>query len=183
MLAPTFGRIAIDRIEPQSYREILRAWCAQREGQPIPEKDRIDPFLVPALAGNLILYEVSGEDFVFRVVGEKVLTAVGANLRGMTLRQALGDRPYRHMIERQLSECAACGVPLYSRHDFHIGDDASLSVSHNRRAWRIALPYGEAGRVTRLLCYQLFSKDFTARAPQDVDFEALLPKTVFKIDV
>lgn len=183
MLAPTFGRIAIDSIEPQSYRHILHAWCAQREGEPIPGKEKIDPFLVPTLAANLILYEVADEDFVFRVVGEKVLTAAGAKLRGMTLRQVLGDRPYRHMIERQLSECAASGVPLYSHHDFQLGSDEPFTVASSRKAWRIALPYGDEGRVTRLLCYQLFSKDITLQQPQDIDFESLLPRTVFKIDV
>lgn len=183
MLAPTFGRIAIDSIEPQSYREILRAWCAQRGGQPIPGKDRIDPFLVPTLAANLILYEVAGEDFIFRVVGEKVLTAAGTKLRGMTLRQVLGDRPYRHMIERQLSECAASGVPLYSRHDFQFVSGEPFAVPSARKAWRIALPYGEHGQVTRLLCYQLFSRELVLEPQQDIDFESLLPKTVFKIDV
>ena len=183
MLAPTFSRIAIDDIEPKIYRDILRAWCAQRDGGVLPPKDRIDPFVVPALTANLILYEVAGEDLIFRVVGEKVLTTVGTSLKGKTLREAFGDTEYMRMIRRQLDECAATGVPLYSIHHFQLDSSVRFGATHSRKAWRIALPYGEAGRVTRLLCYQLFSQEIEPPFREDIDLVGLLPRTVFKIDV
>jgi len=183
MLAPTFGRIAVDDIEPENYRVILRAWDAQRDGGPFPRIEKIDPFIVPALASNLILYEIKGEDLIFRVIGESVVTTVGTNLRGRTLRDSFGDTPYARMIERQLHECAATGVPLYSRHAFQLEANAQFALPHARKAWRIALPYGEGGGVTRLLCYQLFSEKIEAPFQQGIDFESLLPKTVFKIQV
>lgn len=183
MLAPPFGRIAIDSIEPEAYRGIVRAWCAQRDGRPFPERDKIEPFLVPSLSGNLILYEVAGRDLVFRVVGENVATAVGSRLKGKTLRQALGGSEYVQMIERQLHECAASGTPLYSIHDVQLPGRALPAATHGRKAWRIALPYGEGARVNRLLCYQTFSQEVEPPFQKDVDFAVLLPRTVFVIEV
>jgi len=180
---PGFGRIAIDDIEPESFQQILNAWCGQRDGAAFPPAGEIDPFLLPALAPNLILYEVTDSAITFRVVGEKVVTTAGSNLKGRTLAEAFGDTPYVHMVEGQLRECAASGVPLYSRHDFQLRDDTYEDAYHSRKAWRIALPYGEGGRVTRLLCYQLFSKEIETHYRKDIDFGELLPKTVFKIEV
>jgi hypothetical protein len=180
---PSFGRIAIADIEPAVYREILEAWCGQRDGAAFPPAEKIDPFLLPALVPNLILYEVTDNTITFRVVGEKVVTTAGGNLKGRTLAEAFGDTPYVHMVEGQLRECAASGVPLYSRHDFQLRDETYKDAFHSRKAWRIALPYGEGGRVTRLLCYQLFSKEIETHYRKDIDFGALLPKTVFKVEV
>ncbi|MEO3428378.1 PAS domain-containing protein [Pelagibius sp. CAU 1746] len=180
---PSFGHIAIDGIEPEAFRQILHAWRAQRGGAAFPPVGKIDPFLVPVLVPNLILYEVTGGAIVFRVVGENVVTATGGSLKGRTLVEAFGDTPYVHMVEGQLRECANSGVPLYSRHDFQLRDETFAEAFHSRKAWRIALPYGEGGRVTRLLCYQLFSKEIETHFRKDIDFGALLPKTVFKIDV
>ena len=181
---PIFGRIAIDNIEPEPFRRILRCWCGQCDGAAFPSVKKIDPFLLPALVPNLILYEVTETAIIFRVVGEKVVTTAGSsNLKGRTLVEAFGDTPYVHMVEDQLRECAASGVPLYSRHDFQLRDDTYQDAFHSRKAWRIALPYGDGGRVTRLLCYQLFSQEIETHYRKDIDFGELLPKTVFKIEV
>lgn len=179
---PSFGHIAIEDIEPASYQEILRTWCEQREGRAFPLTEKIDPFLVPSLVPNLILYDVQGPMITFRLVGEKVLTTAGTNPKGMTLIEAFGDTPYIRMVEVQLRECVRTGIPLYSRHDFQV-QNGSLGTKHSRKAWRIALPYGTEERVTRLLCYQLFSEEIDLPARKDIDFDKLLPKTVFKIDV
>jgi hypothetical protein len=179
----SFGRIDIDGVEPEAYREILRAWCAQREGRRFPLKQRIDPFVVPSLAANIILFEVQGETLIYRVLGEKVLTALKADIRGKTPIEALGDTPYIRLIQQQLLECAATGTPLYSRHDFRLDDALPTGTSQSRQAWRIALPYGDEDRVTRLLCYQLFSETIEIHFRQDIDFAKLLPETVFKIEV
>ena len=183
MPAPTFSSIAIDQIEPPVYRDIIRRWCEQRDGRAFPLKERIDPFVVPTLAANLVLYEVDGKELIFRVLGEKVLTTVGINLRGKTLRGALGESDYVLMVERQLHECAASATPLYSIHDFRLPPGLLTGSVDSRKAWRIALPYGEADRVTRILCYQLFSEEIEPPLREAIDFAALLPKTVFKIEV
>lgn len=180
---PNFGRIAIADIEPDAFREILHCWCGQREGAAFPPVGKIDPFLLPALVPNVILYEVTDSAITFRVVGEKVVITAGGNLKGRTLVEAFGDTPYVHMVEGQLRECANSGVPLYSRHDFQLRDDTYQDAFHSRKAWRIALPYGDDGRVTRLLCYQLFSQEIETHYRKDIDFGALLPKTVFKIEM
>lgn len=180
---PAFGRIAIAEIEPAVYQEILHGWRAQRGGAAYPPIEKIDPFLVPALAGNLILYEVTESAITFRIVGEKVVTLAGKNLKGRTLADAFGETPYTQMVERQLRECADCGVPLYSVHDFQLRDEVYDDAVHSRKAWRIALPYGADGRVTRLLCYQLFSQQIETQFARDIDYGRLLPKTVFKIQL
>ena len=179
MLSPSFGEIDLDQIEPKSYRAIVQAWCDQREGRRFPLKEKIDPFVIPALAAHLLLYEIDGDDLIFRVVGDKVVTTAGVALKGKTLLQAMGDTTYTRIIERQLKECATTGVPLYSIHDFQLPGEFVNPLS--RKAWRIALPYGDDQGVTRLLCYQLFSREISAASHEEIDFETLLPKTVFKI--
>lgn len=183
MLDPTFESIAIEEIEPEALRGIVSAWREQCDGRSFPQVRKIDPFLVPALVPNLILFEVEGEIAIFRVLGEKVVTAVGIGLKGLSVQEAFGDTPYGRAIDRQLRECRTSGVPLYSRHDFQLKSRSYGTAPHRRKAWRIMLPYGEENRVTRLLCYQLFSAQIDLPAQKDIDFETLLPKTVFLVSV
>lgn len=178
-----FGKIAIGDVEPEAYRRILQAWCEQRGMARVPQVEKIDPFIVPSLAANLLLLEIDGETITYRVLGDKVVTAVGTGLKGKTLREVYGDTDYVAVIERQLLECAATATPLYSCHDFQLPDSSYDSPRQHRKAWRIALPYGEGERVTRLLCYQLFSRNIDVSFSKDIDFEKLMPKTVFKVEV
>lgn len=183
MADPTFGRIAVDDIEPEALRRIVRTWREQCDGRTFPQVRKIDPFLVPALVPNLILFEVVDETAIFRVIGEKVIMAVGTGLKGLSVQEAFGDTSYGQAIDRQLQECRTTGVPLYSRHDFQLQSKFHGSPPHSRKAWRIMLPYGEQDNVTRLLCYQLFSAQIDIPSQQDIDYETLLPKTVFLISV
>lgn len=178
---PEFGRISVDAIEPAAYREILRAWCAQRGDRPFPSRQQIDPFVVPALTANIILFEVRDDTIVYRVLGEKVIMATKGDLRGKTPQEAFGDTPYIRMVEQQLLACAASGTPFYSCHDFPMEDSAY--GGHSRKAWRIALPYGDDGRVSRLLCYQRLSQAIETYTSRDIDYAKLLPKSVFMIEL
>lgn len=178
-----FGQIAIDEVEPEPYRRILQAWREQRGAARFPPPEKIDPFIVPYLAANLLLLEVSGETLTYRVIGDKVVTAVGTGLKGRTMREVFGDTAYIGIIEEQLLECVSSARPLYSRHDFELPGAGHDSVRLHRRAWRIALPYGDGDCVTRLLCYQLFSQSIDVGLRKEIDFEKLIPKTVFKVEI
>lgn len=178
-----FGEIAVGDVEPEAYRRILQAWRDQCGTARFPAVEKIDPFLVPNLAANLLLLEVTGETLTYRLLGDKVVTAVGTGLKGKTLREVYGDTDYVRIIERQLLECVASCRPLYSCHDFQLRDDGYGDTRQHRKAWRIALPYGDGERVTRLLCYQLFSQNIEISFRKDIDFESLMPKTVFKVEI
>ncbi len=178
---PVFERIAIGEIQPESYQEILGHWCDQRGGRAFPLRQQIDPFVVPTLAANIILFEVQDGRLIYRVLGERVITALKTDIRGKSPKEAFGDTPYIRMIEQQLLACAARGIPIYSCHDFRLEDPGYGSQS--RKAWRIALPYGDDGCVSRLLCYQQFSTAIEFDYRQDINYEKLLPQTVFEIQV
>jgi len=179
----TYQRIAVDDLEPAPYRKIVRAWCEQRGEARFSPLEKIDPFVVPNLASNLVLLEVAGETLTYRVLGDAVVLAVGTNLKGKTLRQVYGDTDYVRVIEQQLLACAARGVPIYSNHDFQLPDDGVSGFGNHRKAWRIALPYGDEQDVTRLLCYQRFSQEIEISLRKDMDYAKLLPTTVFWIEV
>lgn len=180
-----FGSIATAEIKPKVYQDILGKWDAQREGRRFPQIEKIDPFLLPALVPHIILYDVSGPAVTFRIVGEGVVTTVGTNLKGKTLAEAFGNTPFVLMVEEQLRECAACGVPIYSRHDFQLKTNSSGPGDPNQihEAWRLALPYGTGDRVTRLLCYQLFSQPIEPHIERKINFGTLLPSKVFKVEL
>lgn len=137
--------------------------------------------MVPALAGNIILFEVRDGTLVYRLLGEKVVMAMRSDLRGKTPREAFGDTPYIRMVEQQLLTSAANGTPIYSCHDFRL--DNTAYGGHSRKAWRIALPYGDDGQVTRLLCYQQLSRSIETSVRRDIDYTELLPRTVFMVEV
>lgn len=179
----SFESIALSEVEPESYRTIIEAWSKQRGDLPFPPAEKIDPFVVPALAPNVILLEVQDGTLIYRILGEKVITALKTSPKGRTITEAFGDTPYMRLIRSQLLECAASGMPLYSCHDFHLPENGQGLTGQTRKAWRIALPYGEPDRVSRLLCYQLFSDDIEVTWLQGTDFNQLLPKTVFKVQV
>ncbi|ANK80253.1 MAG: hypothetical protein TEF_05200 [Rhizobiales bacterium NRL2] len=149
------AHISIDDVAEAGFREHLRRWFDQRDAAGgLPDRSLIDPFMVPALAESVILFEV-GEDLspTYRLTGEAMRRAVGRPTVGLTPYDLMGRTPYAELIVEQLRDCARAVEPIYSSHDFVVAQDEIA-----RESRRIAMPYGQDGKVNRLLCFQVVSE-------------------------
>lgn len=153
-------RIALAAIPVQPYRTLLSAWEADRRRQGgTPHQDLIDPFRVRLLTSSIVMFHVGpGLELTYRLVGESVRRLVTVNPVGRRVEEVVGTGAYGQAIAAQLRDCAAAGTPIYSDHHFRIPGEQV-----RRGSQRIALPYGDGSRVTRLLCYQIFSGDVEIR--------------------
>ncbi|MDW3208113.1 MAG: hypothetical protein R8L07_21470 [Alphaproteobacteria bacterium] len=161
-------RISASDVADDELRCRLALWHAQRiDGMGVPLTREIDPFAVPALAGSVILYDVDPKfGLKFRLVGEDVKARIDRNPKGLPPEAVVGDDAYGQLIVAQLRHCLEAGLPLYSHHDFRAPGDEMV-----RPAIRIAMPYGNGRRVTRLLCYQKFSGKLAfPKTPDDPDW-------------
>lgn len=151
------AHISIDDVAEAGFREHLRRWFGQRDAAGgVPERGLIDPFMVPALAESVILFEV-GQDLspTYRLTGEAMRRAVGRPTVGLTPHDLMGRTPYADLIVEQLRDCARAVQPIYSSHDFVVAHEDVA-----RQSRRIAMPYGQDGQVNRLLCFQVVSGKF-----------------------
>lgn len=163
-------RFHLSDISDPRFRSLIEVWYRQRSGDLlIPHWRDIDPFAVPSLAGAVILFDVADDlDLAYRIVGEDVAAALGGNPKGKHPFDIVGDGAYGRFIVSQLHDCVLDRLPVFSQHDFRFEND-NLA----RQATRIALPYGETDRVSRLLCYQIFSREIEIRGRRqnaDMDF-------------
>ena len=77
---------------------VWNGWCRDRTA---PTRDDVDPIDMPGLLANLLLLDVDGDDFRFRLVGEAVNSRYGHGLKGRRLSElldgaALDETMYEH---------------------------------------------------------------------------------------
>ncbi|MEQ8500813.1 MAG: PAS domain-containing protein [Sneathiellaceae bacterium] len=166
--------IGFDDIHPLSFRPILDAWFRQKGEAAYPPVSAIDPFIVPSLAPNVILLEVTSDTFAYRVIGDEIRQVVGRDLRNLTIRDFLGDTAYARLIEEQFRRSVEDRVPLYSVHHFRRQRDQLILATR-----RIIMPYAKDGRASRLLAFQTID-DFP---PGQIALPTLdlMSRTVFRV--
>lgn len=164
--------IALEEVTPPIFQTVLRSWFAQRAQGGCPPVSEMKPFVAPSLAGHVLLIAVEDDNYTFRLVGERIREVVQEPLKGRNVRDVLGDTEYCRLVIAQFRLGVARCWPYYSVHHCLRPDD-SAQVG----AWRIALPYRQGERVTRLLTYQIFHRDM--RIGEDIVAHDLLPRTVF----
>lgn len=170
----TLDDIGIGDVHPLSFRPILDAWFRERGDAACPPVSAINPFIVPALAANVILLEVVGDSFTYRVIGDEIRKVVGRDLRNLTVRDFLGATPYARLMEEQFRRAADGGAPIYSVHHFRRQVDGLVLATR-----RIVMAYGEGDRVTRLLAFQTI--DDSPPGEISVPTLDLMSRTVFRL--
>jgi|GEM_PF-4068966 len=160
-------RIAVTDVPYAPFRTMLLAWNDSRPpGGGVPSRDTINPFLEPTLSGSTVLFEVTEDlGFIYRLTGETLRRLVRTNSTGRPVADVVGTGAYGRLIAGQLRDAVTEGLPVFAHHNFQLADEA-----FQRQSQRIAMPYEEGGRVTRLLCYQIISDDVQLR-------DASLPET------
>lgn len=166
--------VSIELVNPRSFRPVLEGWYRQKGDADCPCRGQIQPFLVPRLAANAILLGVEGEDYTYRLVGENIRQVIRHRLKGLKVREVLGDTDYYRAVAEQLRFATSRRVPLYSVHRLLRPEDG-LPVA----AWRIVMPYREGDAVTRLLTYQVYDISAAPEPPQEM--REMLPQTVFRV--
>jgi len=166
--------IPIDDVMPPVFRPVLHAWFDRRATGTCPTTAAMDPFVVPALAAHVVLIQVEGEDYTYRIVGESIRQIVQEPLKGRSVRAVMGDTEYYRLVTAQFRMAVARRWPYYSIH-YCLRPDDQTQIG----AWRIVLPYTDGERVTRLMNFQLF--DVKAGPGTEISAQDLLPRTVFWI--
>lgn len=157
--------IADDLVAAPDFLSYVERWRADCDGPTAPLVERIDPFIVPRLAPNLLLIDVeAGPCFRYRLVGEEVRRRVGVPLAGRLHREVFPPGSYTDIIRAQLSATVGSGRPLYSEHDYQDRDGRFL-----RRAVRLALPYRCPSGAGRILALQLFGDELRPVPPRRAD--------------
>lgn len=94
----------LDRLRGADARLVafLDAWGAARDGAMVPRKTAFDPLTVVDLLPMVWLYRYEPErkDFICRLAGENVNQAWGRSIRGMTLRQVVGEADHPTILGR-----------------------------------------------------------------------------------
>ena len=132
----------------------FEAWRAIRApGEVVPRREAFDPLAIPELLPDVFLYRLAddGEDFVCRLAGERVNEAWGRSIRGLTLRQIVGERDHPTIRARW---ARIVGTPA-----LHYGRVRErLSNQRLRRAERLLLPLASAdGRIDWVLGVSLYT--------------------------
>ncbi len=131
----------------------LDAWRDMRGGRLVPYKRDFDPARVRGLLASIFLYRFDRErdDFVCHLAGEQINQAWGRSIRGLTLREIVGDNDYPIVIERWRE---IIGRPLV-----HYGSEQErLSRLDKRRAERLLLPLAaDDGRIDHVIGVALYT--------------------------
>ena len=82
----------------------FEAWLKARDGAAVPFRRDFHPDSIPSLLGFIWLYryDSSKEDFVVQLAGESINDAWGRGIKGLTLRDIVGDADYPVVRERWL---------------------------------------------------------------------------------
>lgn len=170
-------RLPIARLEPVAFRILAAHWFDQCGTRRCPEVGELDPFRVPALAADIVMFEPAGGSFVYRVVGERAGRMLGRNVIGKTLIEVLQDPEYVDLvIAKLMMSVREPGVYLATQRFRRPSD--GLTVSSRR----LVLPYGEEGEVRRVLTYMLFDQSLQEPYTPGLKLDPLMLTDLFLIE-
>lgn len=147
----------------------LQAWREARGDALIPKRSAFDPMAVRSLLPFLWIYrfETERDDYVVRLAGEEINNAWGRSIKGMTMREVVGDADYPVMRERWGN---ILGVPL-----IHYGASSErLSALDTRRAERMLTPLadndGTPNHILGISLYEISPTDSSRPSlePEDI---------------
>lgn len=123
---------------PKAAR-LLEAWNGWRGDRSVPDRADVDPVDIPDLLPNLILLDVEGDDFRFRLVGEQVASRYGGRLKGRLISDVMSGPG----LDETLYEHRRCAE---DRRAVIVSQERELATADDRRAYmRLILPLGNDG--------------------------------------
>ena len=118
---------------------LLDAWHRWRGERTVPEREDVDPVDIPALLEHIVLLDVEGDDFRFRLVGETVASRYAHRLKGRSMRELMsGTSLDETLYEHRRCATDRCGVLITH-------SEAMTSLGDIRTYTRLLLPLGGTG--------------------------------------
>jgi hypothetical protein len=128
---------------------LFRYWAESRGARPMPSRADLDPLAMKAALPHLMLIDVVGEGFRYRLVGTQVVQDFGRDLTGKTVGQQLRPMPFAADVGALFARLRDRGVPVFTTGHHQTGDGVTHSVS------RLLLPLGEDGRTSMIMICRL----------------------------
>lgn len=159
---------------PDAHPAILRffeAWTSVRQGRLVPRKPDFDPRHIPSLLTNVYLYRFDSDrrDFVCLLSGERINQAWNRSIRGLTLREILGERDHPTVLQRWRS---IIETPLV-----HYGSESErLSRLDTQRAERLILPLESDNGIDHVIGLSLYTVGLA-----DPDRQPLISSDIVRI--
>lgn len=150
-----FARPAGEILPPGTDPRLLTffdAWRLARSDAVVPNKRDFDPSQIPALLRFTWLYrdDPAAGDFVCQLAGEEVNRAWGHPIKGMTLRQVVGDEDYP-VVHRRWRTIVDTPLIQYG------AKEEKLSSQDLWRAERLLMPLASVdGRVDHVIGVSLY---------------------------
>lgn len=111
-----FRTIAADGLLPEGaddkLRQFLAYWRAKCPPGGLPRRADIDPTEIPRLLAAILLIDVDGGDFRFRLAGQDLVLRYG-NLRGRSLGELMAGGELADTLAEH-RHCGAARLPVYS---------------------------------------------------------------------
>lgn len=111
-----FRTIAADGVLPADADDKLHAflayWRAKCPPHGLPRRGDIDPTEIPHLLAAILLVDVEGGDFRFRLAGQDLVQRYG-NLRGRSLGELMSGRELADTLAEH-RRCVTARLPVYS---------------------------------------------------------------------
>lgn len=142
-----FERLPLSELSPPKLKTVLGLWHQKRGSRAIPARRDFDPAELKPVLPCVTLVDVHHDplDFIYRLVGTKMVESYGYDMTGMSVRD-LQVPEFRELILRDLTELVATHEPQYTALYF-------TNPAGNLRAYRLLrLPLSSDGeRVDMLL--------------------------------
>jgi hypothetical protein len=94
--------------------QAYRYWRRKAAERPMPGRADIDPTEIPKLLPDVMLVEVDGTRYRYRLIGTENTQAQGVNATGRYLDEVLPGPEYRAHVLRLYDECVRARRALYS---------------------------------------------------------------------
>jgi hypothetical protein len=130
----------------------LRYWDGKRQGRALPERRDIDPLeLDRRLLPHLLLIELDGARYRFRLIGTEIVRRLGYDPTGRYVDDVLTGAYLDHVLA--LNRALVTTKRPVASHSRHRWDDGGYALTR-----RIAMPLADGGDgVAMLLVAQVFA--------------------------
>lgn len=142
----------------EDARLLLDVWLSIRVAVSVPEQVQFDPARVPQLLPNIWIYRFEQDrgDFVCRIAGEDINQAWGGSIKGLSLRQIVGEERHPQALARW-QEIISVPQIQHGRVD-KVWDGTPTCVAE-----RLILPMSGGGQPDRVLGFSRYLNRQTDR--------------------
>jgi hypothetical protein len=128
-------------------------WCRIAEDRPMPRRRDLDPTDIPKLLPHVMLVDVDGGRYRYRLIGTANAQEHGMNATGRYVDEVLKGPEYRAHALRLYDEAVKAARPVYSESVFLAPSGGAIE----RHTKALFMPLSEDGRaVSQVLVAQIF---------------------------